>query len=148
MKKITLDQVAFHGVPDIRSAIDNLKKLNIHGDLDDIVSQITITFGELSPRLINQIATSTIYKRHIHKYLMFPSQKEETLNQVKFLIHQVERELNHKILAARRHDTKLRLLKQKGRIISFYKTNAEQLKMLFDLHNLFLKAKEKLTADV
>jgi len=145
MQKIPLNQVIFHGVPNIRSAIDDLRKMDVHGDLKNILSNITKTFKEISPRLINQIATSTIYKRQIQTYLRFPS--NDTANQVKLLMDQVERHLNQKIIIARRRDTKQRLAKEKGRIMSFYKLNANQLKLLFDLHNLFLKAQEKLSND-
>ena len=143
MQKPLLSNVIFSGVPAIRTTISDLKKLDIHGHLATILPQIERTFVEISPRTLNIINTSHIFKKHVEEFLKFPS--KDTSNQVGLLQSRVEQDYNHRILTAKRHDTKTKRIREKGQVMTFYKTNKENLKLIFDLHNLFLKSQEILS---
>jgi hypothetical protein len=47
-------------------------------------------------------------------------------------------------LAAKREDTKMKRIAEKNEVIRFFRTNATQLKLIFDLMNLIVEAKIKI----
>jgi hypothetical protein len=53
----------------------------------------------------------------------------------------VEDRLNKEIIAAKKADTKEKRIKEKTEVMRFYRTNAAQLKNIFDLMNLIIEAK-------
>ena len=57
------------------------------------------------------------------------------------LIKWVEDKLNKAILEVKRADTKMNRQKEKNELMRFYRTNISQLKLIFDLMNLIVEAK-------
>ena len=57
------------------------------------------------------------------------------------LIKWVEDKLNKSILEVKRADTKMNRQKEKNELMRFYRTNISQLKLIFDLMNLIVEAK-------
>lgn len=136
-----LDTVVFHGGMDgIRHTISALEsKLP-----EPLLKQIKATFAELSARPVNQIAATKLYRSHIAEFVRFPV--HHTPSQVKDFILAVEKKLNHNILVAKRGDTRTKRLREKTHVLVFYKNYKDQLKLMFDLQNLFLQAKAILDA--
>jgi hypothetical protein len=57
------------------------------------------------------------------------------------LIKWIEDRLNKEILAAKKDETKKRRQQEKTELMRFYRSNAGQIKLIFDLHNLIVDAK-------
>jgi hypothetical protein len=57
------------------------------------------------------------------------------------LIKWIEDRLNKEILAVKREDSKKRKQQEKTELMRFYRTNVEQIKLIFDLHNMIVDAK-------
>jgi hypothetical protein len=57
------------------------------------------------------------------------------------LIRWIEDRLNKEILAAKKDETKKRRQQEKTELMRFYRSNAGQIKLIFDLHNLIVDAK-------
>ena len=65
----------------------------------------------------------------------------DTRAHVNGLMKWVEDRLNKEILAAKKSDTKDKRIKEKTEVMRFYRTNAAQLKNIFDLMNMIIEAK-------
>jgi hypothetical protein len=65
----------------------------------------------------------------------------DTRAHVNGLMKWVEDKLNKEILAAKKADTKEKRIKEKTEVMRFYRTNAAQLKNVFDLMNMIIEAK-------
>jgi hypothetical protein len=57
------------------------------------------------------------------------------------LIKWIEDRLNKEILAAKKDETKKRRQQEKTELMRFYRSNAGQIKLIFDLHNRIVDAK-------
>jgi hypothetical protein len=65
----------------------------------------------------------------------------DTRAHVNGLMKWVEDKLNKEIIAAKKADTKEKRIKEKTEVMRFYRTNAAQLKNIFDLMNMIIEAK-------
>jgi hypothetical protein len=65
----------------------------------------------------------------------------DTIKHTAELIKWVEDKLNKSILEVKRADTKMNRQKEKNELMRFYRTNISQLKLIFDLMNLIVEAK-------
>ena len=65
----------------------------------------------------------------------------DTRAHVNGLMKWVEDKLNKEISAAKKVDTKEKRIKEKTEVMRFYRTNAAQLKNIFDLMNMIIEAK-------
>ena len=110
-----------------------------------ILSQAGALFRQISPNTLNQIATNDTYKIEIKAWnnLKVREGKEidNTSAHVQGLILKTEEKLNRGILDAKKSDTRDKRIKEKNIILGFYRANKQQLKMIFDLQNLLVKAK-------
>lgn len=113
--------------------------------LNAILSQAGTLFRSISPRTLNQIATNDTYKIAIKAWnnLKVREGKEitNTAQHVSGLIATTEEKMNKLILDAKKADTKQKRQMEKKIVIGFYKTNKNELKKIFDLQNLLVRAK-------
>jgi hypothetical protein len=113
--------------------------------LNAILSQAGSLFRTISPRTMNQIATNDTYKITIKAWnnLKVREGKEitNTTSHVAGLISSVEEKLNKSILEAKKADTRQKREMEKKIIIGFYRANKNELKKIFDLQNLLVRAK-------
>lgn len=113
--------------------------------LNAILSQAGSLFRTISPRTLNQIATNDIYKIAIKAWnnLKVREGKEitNTSQHVAGLIASVEEKLNKSILEAKKADTKQKRQQEKKIVMDFYQSNKNELKKIFDLQNLLVRAK-------
>lgn len=114
-------------------------------DLNSILSQAGSLFRTISPRTLNMIATNDTYKIAIKAWnnLKVREGKEitNTSQHVAGLISTVEEKLNKSILEAKKADTKQKRQQEKKIIMDFYQSNKNELKKIFDLQNLLVRAK-------
>lgn len=113
--------------------------------LTDILRQAGTLFRTISPRTLNEIATNDTYKITIKAWnnLKVREGKEitNTAAHVAGLIASVEEKLNKSILEAKKADTKAKRQQEKKIVMDFYRTNKNELKKIFDLQNLLVRAK-------
>ena len=57
------------------------------------------------------------------------------------MILSIEDKLNKEIIAAKRDDTKKKRITEKNELMRFYRTNATELKKIFDIQNGLVEAK-------
>jgi hypothetical protein len=114
-------------------------------ELTSILSQAGSLFRTISPRTLNEIATNDVYKITIKAWnnLKVREGKEitNTTQHVTGLILSVEDKLNKSILEAKKADTKRKRQMEKTIVMNFYKNNRNELKKIFDLQNLLVRAK-------
>ena len=114
-------------------------------ELNSILSQVGSLFRTISPRTLNTIATNDTYKIAIKAWnnLKVREGKEitNTTQHVTGLIATVEEKLNKSILEAKKADTKQKRQQEKKMVMDFYKSNKNDLKKIFDLQNLLVRAK-------
>ena len=114
-------------------------------EITGILSQAGSLFRTISPRTMNEIATNDTYKIEIKAWnnLKVREGKEitDTASHVTGLILRVEEKLNKSIIEAKKEDTKRKRQMEKTIIMNFYKNNRNELKKIFDLQNLLVRAK-------
>ena len=113
--------------------------------LNAILSQAGSLFRTISSRTMNEIATNDTYKVTIKAWnnLKVREGKEitNTATHVAGLISSVEEKLNKSILEAKKADTKQKRQMEKKLVMDFYKSNKNELKKIFDLQNILVRAK-------
>lgn len=113
--------------------------------LTSILSQAGSLFRTISARTLNEIAVNDTYKITIKAWnnLKVREGKEitNTSQHVAGLIASVEEKLNKSILEAKKADTKQKREMEKKIIMEFYRSNKNELKKIFDLQNLLVRAK-------
>ena len=113
--------------------------------LTSILSQAGSLFRTISAKTLNEIATNDTYKITIKAWnnLKVREGKEitNTSQHVAGLITSVEEKLNKSILEAKKADTRQKRQMEKTIIMRFYKSNQNELKKIFDLQNLLVRAK-------
>lgn len=114
-------------------------------DITDILAQAGGLFRTISPRTLNTISTNDTYKIQIKTWnnSMVREGKEitNTSAHVAGLISSIESKMNKNILDAKKADTRLKREQEKKMVIGFYKANRAELKKIFDLQNLLVRAK-------
>ena len=111
----------------------------------DLLSQAGSLFRTISPRTLNMIATNDTYKIQIKAWnnskVRAGQEITNTTNHVAGLIASVEEKLNKTILEAKKADTKRKREQEKKIVMDFYRSNRNELKKIFDLQNLLVRAK-------
>jgi hypothetical protein len=114
-------------------------------ELTAILSQAGMLFRNISPRTLNMIATNDTYKIQIKAYnnSMVREGREitNTAQHVAGLISTIEEKMNRHILDAKKSDTKSKRQQEKKMVMDFYKSHRVELKKIFDLQNLLVRAK-------
>ena len=113
--------------------------------LTAILSDAGRLFNKINPALLNKVASSEVYLMQIKTFnntkVRAGEEIKNTTMHTNQLIKWVEERLNKEILSAKKADTKEKRLKEKNEVIRFYRQNAEQLKMIFDLQNMIVESK-------
>jgi hypothetical protein len=114
-------------------------------DLTSILSQAGRLFTTIPALTLNKIASSETYLMQIKTYnntkVREGQEIRDTRAHVNGLMKWVEDKLNKEILAAKKAETKEKRIKEKTEVMRFYRTNAAQLKNIFDLMNMIIEAK-------
>jgi len=113
--------------------------------INTILSQAGSLFRAISPRTLNTIATNDTYKIQIKTWnnskVREGKEITNTAQHVAGLISTIEDKLNKSILEAKKADTKQKREMEKKIVMEFYKSNKKELKKIFDLQNLLVRAK-------
>ena len=114
-------------------------------DLTSILSQAGRLFNTIPALTLNKIASSETFLTQIKTYnntkVREGQEIRDTRAHVNGLMKWVEDKLNKEILAAKKEETKQKRIKEKTEVMRFYRTNAAQLKNIFDLMNMIIEAK-------
>ena len=114
-------------------------------DLTSILSQAGRLFNTIPALTLNKISSSETYLTQIKTYnntkVREGQEIRDTRAHVNGLMKYVEDKLNKEIIAAKKADTKEKRIKEKTEVMRFYRTNAAQLKIIFDLMNMIIQAK-------
>jgi hypothetical protein len=103
------------------------------------------TFQTINPMTLNRIASSetiltyikTFNNTKVREGKKITNTNQHTLD----LIRWVEAKLNKDIADVKRAETKAKRTKEKTEVMRFFRTNATQLRFIFDLQNLLVDAK-------
>ena len=103
------------------------------------------TFQTINPMTLNRIAASdtiltyikTFNNTKVREGKKITNTNQHTLD----LIRWVEAKLNKDIADVKRAETKAKRTKEKTEVMRFFRTNAIQLRLIFDLQNLLVDAK-------
>jgi hypothetical protein len=114
-------------------------------DITSILSQAGRLFTTIPALTMNKISSSETYLTQIKTYnntkVREGQEIRDTRAHVNGLMKYVEDKLNKEILAAKKAETKDKRIKEKTEVMRFYRTNAAQLKQIFDLMNMIIEAK-------
>ena len=113
--------------------------------ITSILAQAGRLFNTIPALTLNRIAASETYLTQIKTYNNTKVREgqaiRDTRAHVAGLISWVEAKMNKEVLAAKKADTKQKRIKEKNEVIRFYRSNASQLKAIFDLMNMIVEAK-------
>lgn len=142
------DEIINEGVAGARKAISFLQSFSdsSSSELHSIIKDMELTLKSISPRTLNFIAKNDSYKKQIVNWTKSKThdgtkELSSTTQHVAGLISDVEEKLNKSILSAKRVDVKYKRQKEKKIVSDFYKSNKNDLKKIFDLQNLVIRAK-------
>jgi hypothetical protein len=114
-------------------------------ELTSILSQAGRLFTTIPALTMNKISSSETYLVQIKTYnntkVREGQEIRDTRAHVNSLMKWVEDKLNKEISAAKKEETKQKRIKEKTEVMRFYRTNAAQLKQIFDLMNMIIEAK-------
>lgn len=114
-------------------------------EITGILSDTGRLFNQISAMTLNRIAASEVYKLQIKTFNNTKVRAGEEIKNTALhttqLIKWVEDRMNKEILASKKADTREKRLKEKNEVMRFYRQNAEQLKLIFDLQNKIVQAK-------
>ena len=113
--------------------------------ITSILSNAGRVFQSIPALTLNRIAASDVFLTQIKTFnntkVREGKKIADTRVHTQELINYVETKLNKEILAAKKEDTKQKRIKEKNEVMRFYRSNAIQLKQIFDLMNLIVDAK-------
>jgi len=113
--------------------------------ITSILSNAGRVFQSIPALTLNRIAASDVFLTQIKTFnntkVREGKKIADTRVHTQELINYVEAKLNKEILAAKKEDTKQKRIKEKNEVMRFYRSNAIQLKQIFDLMNLIVEAK-------
>lgn len=114
-------------------------------DITYVLSQAGSLFQQINPLTLNRISVSDTILTQIKTFnntkVRAGEKIKNTLQHTNELIRTVETKLNQGVLEAKLEKTKKRKITEKNEIMRFYRTNANELKKIFDLQNLIVDAK-------
>ena len=113
--------------------------------ITSILSQAGRVFQSIPALTLNRIAASETYMTQIKTFnntkVREGKKIADTRVHTQELINWIEAKMNKEVLAAKKEDTKQKRIKEKNEVMRFYRSNAIQLKQIFDLMNLIVDAK-------
>ena len=117
-------------------------------EITTILSEAGRTFQTIAPLVLNRIAASDAILLEIKTFnntkVREGQEIRDTRKHVLELQRWAEDKYNKNILAAKKEDTKKKRIAEKNEMMRFYRSNAVQLKLIFDLMNLIVQAKNKI----
>jgi hypothetical protein len=113
--------------------------------LTQILSDAGRVFLSINPKAMNYISLNETINEQIKTFnnvkvragVAIKNTSEHTFE----LIRSIESKLNKDITDAKKEDTRKKRIVEKTEIMRFYRNNASQLKLMFDLMNLIVEAK-------
>lgn len=115
-----------------------------------ILSEAGYLFQKLSPAVVNRIAETETIRIQIMTYnnskVRAGEEITNTGHHVAGLIDWVTNKINHEIISAKKADTREKRELQKRELLMFYQPNIYQLKLIFDLQNIIVRAKAMILA--
>jgi hypothetical protein len=113
--------------------------------ITSILANAGRVFQSIPALTLNRIAASDVFLTQIKTFNNTKVREGKKIADTRIhtqeLINYVEAKLNKEILAAKKEDTKQKRIKEKNEVMRFYRSNAIQLKSIFDLMNLIVDAK-------
>jgi hypothetical protein len=113
--------------------------------ITSVLSQAGRVFQSIPALTLNRISASDVFLTQIKTFnntkVREGKKIVDTRVHTQELLNWVEAKMNKEILAAKRDDTKQKRIKEKNEVMRFYRSNAVQLKLIFDLMNLIVDAK-------
>ena len=113
--------------------------------LTAILSLAGRTFQTINATTLNRLATSEVIRVYVKTFNNTKVREgvkiKDTNRHVLDLIHWVEAKLNKDISDAKKEETKQKRIAEKTEIMRFFRTNAAQLRFIFDLQNYLIDAK-------
>ena len=113
--------------------------------ITSVLSQAGRVFQSIPALTLNRISASDVFLTQIKTFnntkVREGKKIADTRVHTQELLNWVEAKMNKEILAAKRDDTKQKRIKEKNEVMRFYRSNAVQLKLIFDLMNLIVDAK-------
>jgi hypothetical protein len=110
-----------------------------------ILSTAGRTFQNINSLTLNRIPASDTILTQIKTFNNTKVRAGEKITNTRLHVQQltkyVEDKLNKEILAAKKEDTKRKRQIEKNELMRFYRSNAAQLEIIFDLMNLVVEAK-------
>lgn len=114
-------------------------------EITSILSNAGRVFQSIPALTLNRIAASEVFLTQIKTFnntkVREGKKIADTRTHTQELINYVEAKLNKEIIAAKKEETKQKRIKEKNEVMRFYRSNAIQLKQIFDLMNLIVDAK-------
>lgn len=118
--------------------------------ITQILSRAGKLFQTINPMSMNRIAASksilTMIKTFNNTKVRAGESIKDTRTHTMQLIAWVEDRLNKEILAAKRPDTKQKRQFEKNEVMRFFRSNANELKKIFDLQNDIVESKNMIIA--
>ena len=109
------------------------------------LSQAGSLFQQINPLTLNRIAANDTVLMQIKTFnntkVRAGEKIKNTLQHTNELIRTIENKLNQSVLEAKLEKTKKERIAKKNELMRFYRTNANELKKIFDLQNLIVDAK-------
>jgi hypothetical protein len=116
--------------------------------ITSILSEAGRTFQTIAPLVLNRIATSEALLMEIKTFNNTKVRSGEVIRDTRKHVLELQRwaeaKYNKNILDAKKEDTKKKRIAEKNEMMRFYRSNAIQLKLIFDLMNLIVEAKNKI----
>lgn len=113
--------------------------------ISDILSSAGKVFQTISPLVLNRISVNETFNLYIKTYNNTKVRSGEHITNTQQhtlgLIKWIEDRLNKAILEAKKEDTRQKRIAEKTEVMRFFRGNAAQLKLIFDLMNLIIDAK-------
>ena len=114
-------------------------------DITYTLSQAGSLFQQINPMTLNRIAANDTVLTQIKTFnntkVRAGEKIKNTLQHTNELIRTIEGKLNQSVLEAKLEKTKKERIAKKNELMRFYRTNANELKKIFDLQNLIVDAK-------
>jgi hypothetical protein len=113
--------------------------------ITSILSEAGRVFQSINPMVLNRISMNDTFKTYIKTYNNTKVREGQTITNTQQhtqgLIRWLDDKLNKSVLEAKKEDTKKKRITEKNEVMRFFRTNATQLKNIFDLMNLINDAK-------
>lgn len=114
-------------------------------ELTDILSTAGKIFQSINPAILNRISTNETFNLYIKTFnntkVRAGEHIKDTQQHTVQLVRWIEDRLNKEILAAKKEETRKKRIGEKNEVMRFFRGNAIQLKLIFDLMNDIVDAK-------